>query len=49
MPLIRIDRTRYERQRDRLRESLTLAQFDHHADAVDEVDVQGILGTRNAT
>ena len=31
------------RQRDRLREELTLAQIDHHADAVDELDVQGIL------
>jgi hypothetical protein len=38
-----IDRTSYERQRDRLREELTLAQMDHHADAVDELDVQGIL------
>ena len=38
-----IDRTSYERQRDRLREELTLAQIDHHADAVDELDVQGIL------
>ena len=31
------------RQRDKLREELTLAQIDHHADAVDELDVQGIL------
>jgi len=38
-----IDRTSYERQRDRLREELTLAQIDHHAAAVDELDVQGIL------
>ena len=38
-----IDGTSYERQRDRLREELTLAQIDHHADAVDELDVQGIL------
>ncbi len=38
-----IDRTSYERQRDRLREELTLAQIDHHADATDELDVQGIL------
>jgi hypothetical protein len=38
-----IDRTSYERQRDRLREELTLAQIDHHAEAVDELDVQGIL------
>ena len=27
----------------RLREELTLAQIDHHADATDELDVQGIL------
>ena len=38
-----IDRTSYERQRDRLREELTLARIDHHAEAVDELDVQGIL------
>ncbi len=35
-----IDATSYERQRDRLREELTLAQIDHHAEAVDELDVQ---------
>jgi site-specific DNA recombinase len=38
-----IDATSYERQRDRFREELTLAQIDHHAEAVDELDVQGIL------
>ncbi len=38
-----IDSTSYERQRDRLREEMTLAQIDHHADATDELDVQGIL------
>ena len=38
-----IDATSYERQRDRLREELTLAQIDHHAEAVDELDVEGIL------
>jgi len=38
-----IDATSYERQRDRLREELTLAQIDRHAEAVDELDVQGIL------
>ena len=38
-----IDATSYERQRDRLHEELTLAQIDHHAEAVDELDVQGIL------
>jgi hypothetical protein len=39
----RIDSQSYERQRDRLREELTLAQIDHHAEATDELDVQGIL------
>ncbi len=38
-----IDLTSYERQRDKLREELTLAQIDHHAAAIDELDVQGIL------
>jgi site-specific DNA recombinase len=38
-----IDARSYERQRDRLREELTLAQIDHHADATDELDLQGIL------
>jgi hypothetical protein len=38
-----IDATSYERQRDRLREELTLAQIDNHAEAVDELDVHGIL------
>lgn len=38
-----IDLTTYSRQRDKLREELTLAQIDHHADATDELDVQGIL------
>jgi hypothetical protein len=33
----------YERQRDRLREELTLAQIDRHTEAIDELDVQGIL------
>ena len=35
--------TSYERQRDRLREEMTLAKIDHHAEAVDELDVEGIL------
>ena len=39
----RIDLTSYERQRDKLREELTLAQIDHHAESVEEFDVQGIL------
>ena len=38
-----IDTQSYERQRDRLREELTLAQIDHHAEATDELDVQRIL------
>ena len=38
-----IDLTSYERQRDRLREEMTLAQIDRHADTLDELDVQGIL------
>ncbi|HEV8574162.1 MAG TPA: zinc ribbon domain-containing protein, partial [Dehalococcoidia bacterium] len=38
-----IDITSYGRQRDKLREELTLAQIDHHAEAIDELDVQGIL------
>ena len=32
-----------ESERDRLREELTLAKIDHHAEAVDELDVEGIL------
>ena len=38
-----IDTKSYERQRDRLREEVTLAQIDQHAEAIDELDVQGIL------
>jgi site-specific DNA recombinase len=38
-----IDLKSYERQRDKLREELTLAQIDHHAEAIEELDVQGIL------
>ena len=38
-----IDLTSYERQRDRLREELTLAQIDRHAEAIEEIDVAGIL------
>jgi site-specific DNA recombinase len=34
-----IDVTSYGRQRDKLREELTLAQIDHHSDAIDELDV----------
>jgi hypothetical protein len=35
--------TSYTRQRDKVREGLTFAQIDYHAEAVDELDVQGIL------
>ena len=38
-----IDVTTYGRQRDKLRVELTLAKIDHHAEAVDELDVEGIL------
>ena len=38
-----IDVSTYSRQRDKLHEELTLAKIDHHAQAVDELDVEGIL------
>ena len=38
-----IDLTSYERQRDKLRGEVTLAQIDRHAEAVEEIDVEGIL------
>lgn len=38
-----IDLDTYERQRDKLREELTLAQIDRHATELDELDVEGIL------
>ncbi len=38
-----IDVSTCGRQRDKLREELTLAKIDHHAEAVDELDVEGIL------
>src|SRR4030095_11942242 len=38
-----IDVTTYGRQRDKLREELTLAKIEHHTEAVDELDVEGIL------
>jgi hypothetical protein len=39
-----IDLTSYERQRDKLREELTLTQIDHDdAESIDELDVHGIL------
>ena len=43
-----IDITSYGRQRDKLREELTLAQIDHHAEAVDELDVQASWHSQNA-
>ena len=33
----------YERQRDRLREELTLVEIDRHGSKVEEFDVEGIL------
>lgn len=38
-----IDLPTYTRQRDKLREELTLSQIDHHTEAVDEIDVEGVL------
>ena len=38
-----IDLDTYSRQRDRLREELTFSKIDHHTEAVDELDVEGIL------
>jgi hypothetical protein len=38
-----IDLTSYGRQRDKLREELTLGKIEHHTEAVDELDVQGVL------
>jgi DNA invertase Pin-like site-specific DNA recombinase len=38
-----IDLTSYGRQRDKLREEMTLAKIEHHTEAVDELDVKGIL------
>jgi hypothetical protein len=38
-----IDLESYSRQRDRLREQLTLSKIDHHTEALDELDVEGIL------
>jgi hypothetical protein len=37
-----IDLDTYERQRDRLREELTLAQIDRHTSELEELDVEGI-------
>jgi site-specific DNA recombinase len=38
-----IDITTYERQRDRLRQELTLTDIDRHSAAVEKIDVEGIL------
>ena len=38
-----IDLGTYERQRDRLREELTLIEIDRHGSKLDEFDVEGIL------
>ena len=38
-----IDIERYDRQRDKLREELTLVQMDRHATELEEMDVEGIL------
>ena len=38
-----IDINTYERQRDKLRQELTLTQIDEHAVAVEKIDVEGIL------
>jgi hypothetical protein len=38
-----IDIERYDRQRDKLREELTLVQMDRHTSELEEMDVEGIL------
>jgi DNA invertase Pin-like site-specific DNA recombinase len=38
-----IDLDTYSRQRDKLREELTLSKIDYHTEAVEELDVEGIL------
>ena len=38
-----IDLATYGRQRDKLREELTLSKIDYHTEAVEELDVEGIL------
>jgi len=38
-----IDLETYERQRDRLREELTLVQIDRHGSQLEELDVEGIM------
>jgi hypothetical protein len=43
-----IDIDTYDRQHDRLREEVTLAQVERHARELEEMDVEGILGVRRA-
>lgn len=38
-----IDQTTYERQRDKIRQELTLAEIDRHAEQVEKFDVEGLL------
>jgi len=38
-----IDMEAYERQRDRLREELTLVQIDRHSTELEDLDVEGVL------
>lgn len=38
-----IDQPTYERQRDKVREELTLAKIDQHSQATEEMDVEGLL------
>jgi site-specific DNA recombinase len=39
-----IDRTTYEKQRDRIREELALAELELHDARIDSLDVEGVLG-----
>jgi hypothetical protein len=39
-----IDRTTYEKQRDRIREELALAELELHDARIESLDVQGVLG-----
>lgn len=43
-----IDQNTYARQRDRMREELTLARMNQHGAAIDELDVEGILAFAEA-
>jgi hypothetical protein len=49
VPLFPLVDSAYGRQRDKLREELTLAKIDHQAEAVDELDVEGILAFAERT